>query len=269
MASDEDTTPFLFALAGELSDIFEMDPLTGVIAVVESLDYERVREYPNLTLIVLDVDFMHSNATFRIVVQDENDNSPKFVNGTVQIPVPELSPVGSEIFIAMATDSDDTSNAQLTYSLAVNDNFLISPLSGAITVGGELDFEMQQSYSLEVTATDSGSPARSSSMTLIVEIVDQNDNAPSITNSMPTYSIRENVAFGELVGTVNATDQDSEGNAMLRFSITAGNEANHFSIDNETGNIFTSASIDREQQSTYSLTVEVCSYVRIIETLCA
>lgn len=257
MASDADTTPFFFALVGDFGNTFEIDAQTGVIEIREPLDYERIRGYPNLVLVAFDEDVLHSNATIAIAIQDENDNSPTFVNETAQVSILELIPMESEIFIAMATDADDSSNSQLTYSLDGSDIFLINSFSGAITVNSELDFETQRSYTLVVMATDGGSPARSSILTLTVEILDQNDNPPSITNPMPTYSIRENVGTGELVGALNATDEDSGGNAQLIFAITAGNEATRFSIDGVTGNIFTSGSIDREEQSVYSLTVEV------------
>lgn len=257
MASDDDTTPFFFALAGDFEDKFLIDEQTGAIVTQETLDYEQTREYPNLILIVFDVDFMQSNATISIEIEDENDNAPEFENVTAQIAIPELIPIGSEVFIAMATDLDDTSNSQLRYSFDGGNNFLINALSGAITVDSMLDFEMERRYILDVTATDSGSPALSSSLILIVEILDQNDNPPSITNPLPVYCIRENGGIGEFVGTVNATDEDSGDNAILSFTIRAGIEANHFLIDRETGDIFTNANIDREEQSIYSLIVEV------------
>lgn len=257
MASDADTTPFFFALVGDFGNTFEIDPQTGVIEIQGTLDYEEIRVYPNLVLVVFDGDLLHSNATIDIAIQDENDNSPTFVNATAQVYVPELTPTQSEVFIAVATDADDTRNSQLMYSLDLSDSFLINSLSGAITVGGELDYETQRSYTLVVTATDGGTPARSSNLILTVDILDQNDNPPSITNPMPTYSIVENIGVGALVGVIDATDDDSGGNAELLFAITAGNEENRFSIDRVTGSISTNASIDREEQSVYSLTVEV------------
>lgn len=256
MASDEDTTPFFFAILGELDDNFEIDANTGVIVTVGPLDYEQRREYLDLVLVVYDVDFM-SNATFHIMIGDENDNSPTFVNATAQISIPELISTGSEIYTAVATDVDDTTNSQLTYLIEGSDDFIINPLSGAVTVEEELDFEVQQNYVLTITATDGGSPAMSSSMTLSVVVIDENDNQPSITTPLPMYRVIENVPIGVLVGGVNATDADSGVNAMLSFTISGGNEANRFSINSETGEIFTNGNIDREEQSTYNLVVEV------------
>lgn len=265
MASDQDTTPFMFALVGEdineMTGVFEIDTETGEITTMASLDYEQIRELPNLFLIVFDAGFLNSNATFRIEILDENDNTPIFSPSIVERSVSESASIGSEVFIAMATDADDTTNAQLIYSLAMSEDFAINSVSGAITVNEELDFEAQENYVLEVVATDRGQPARNGTMILNITIVDQNDNAPVITNPLPTYTVRENVDTGFLVGSVNAMDVDSGINSELRFEITAGNMANRFFIDSEAGDIYTNATIDREEQSAYSLTVEVSTHL--------
>jgi hypothetical protein len=257
MASDEDTTPFFLVLLGNLDDKFAADQETGAIVTLEELDYEQTREYPGLVLVAFDVDRLHNNATMRIVIEDVNDNTPTFENATTQISILESTSAGSEVFVAVATDLDDTSNSQLTYSLTGSSNFRINPLSGAITVDSPLDFETQTSYNLSVRAADSGNPSRSSTMNLRVDILDQNDNPPSITNPLPMYSVRENVAAGELVGSVSATDVDSGDNAILNFTIRAGNDADRFTINSTTGRISTNSILDREEQSTYSLVVQV------------
>ena len=257
MASDRDTTPFMFALTGDFQNEFSIDTETGVISVQETLDYETTREYPNLLLVVYDMDFLNSNASLRVVILDENDNTPTFLNDTVDLMISETTPLESEIFVAMASDLDDTSNAQLVYSLDSIDDFVINPLSGAITVNSLLDFEAQEMQLLVITASDSGDPARNSTLTLNVTIMDENDNAPVITNPTPEYTVVENIAAGTLIGTVNAVDADSGLNSLIRFEITAGNTANRFFIVPETGDIFSNVTIDREQDEFYFLTVEV------------
>lgn len=269
MASDRDTTPLQYALIGGAFDAFQIDTQTGTVTTLELLDYEETREYSNLTLIVYDRDFLNSTASLRVLVQDENDNSPTFVAQTVQLSIPESTAVGSEIFVALATDLDDTSNAQVTYSLNdMSEDFAINPLSGAITVNAVVDFEMQQEYMLEVTATDGGSPARSSVLPVNVDILDENDNAPVIVNPMPTYSIGENLEPGQLVGSIDALDADNGTNAEIFFEIIAGNELDRFFIIPANGDIFTNATIDREERSVYVFTVEVSMALYTRNTKC-
>lgn len=257
MASDQDTTPFMFALTGNFENEFAIDIETGVLSLQQPLDYESIREYPDLLLIVFDMDFLNGNASLRVVVLDENDNTPTFLNDTVELLISESIPLESEIFEAVARDLDDTSNGQLTYSLDFTDTFLINALSGAVTVNSALDFETQEMYILTITASDSGNPARNSTLILNITIMDENDNAPIITNPTPVYSVVENVATGTLVGTVNAMDADSGLNSLVRFEIIEGNTADRFFIVPETGDIFTNATIDREMVDIYFLTVEV------------
>ncbi len=218
-----------------------------------------MREYQDLYLIVFDGDFLNNSVPLRVSVQDQNDNIPTFTPNMTRISISEATLVGSEIFTAVATDLDDTINGQVTYSLeGVREDFQINPLSGVITLVTPLDFEMQESYLLRVMAIDGGTPMLQSALNLNITILDENDNFPNITNPMPFYSIRENTAgIGVFVGTVYAIDADAGSNAVLRFRIVAGNEEERFSIHPETGVIFTNRTIDREEQSVYSLTVEV------------
>ena len=260
MASDPDTSPFSFAIYGEVTnDVFTIDMQSGVISTARPLDYEEVSEYSDLVLFVFDSDLLRSNASLRVVVLDENDNSPSFANDTIELSIVESTPLGSEIYEAMATDSDDTSNAQLMYSLVNDDTqtFMIDSLTGAITLEMELDFETQIRYSLLVLVVDSGDMPRNGSFTLNVEVLDHNDNSPIIINQLPSYSINENLSPGQFVGSVNATDNDSGDNALIQYEIMSGNEANRFSINTATGDIVTNAIIDREEQSVYELTVVV------------
>ena len=47
---------------------------------------------------------------------------------------------------------------------------------------GDLDVEIKDMYTLEVTATDGGTPSRSSQSTVVVKVTDANDSVPVITN---------------------------------------------------------------------------------------
>ena len=259
MGSDRDTTPFLFALTGEGSGDFIINMTSGLITSARILDYEQTTEYPNLVLVVYDGDFLNNTVPLLIAVQDINDNTPTFAQNRVDLTIPEDTSIGDEIFVAIATDLDFTSNGQVTYSLEdqARRDFSINSLSGGVTVNSVLDYETTTGYLLVITASDGGSPSRNSSLTLNLTISDTNDNSPVISNPMPVYNFTENIATRTLVGNVRATDIDSGSNSILVYAITAGNEAGRFYINPTTGDIFVNGSIDREEQSMYSLTVEV------------
>jgi hypothetical protein len=67
----------------------------------------------------------------------------------------------------------------------------------------------RQLYILKVVAQDGGSPPRSSTTTVYMNIVDVNDNQPMFDPASYTHVIDENVPVGTTVLNVSATDIDS------------------------------------------------------------
>ena len=57
--------------------------------------------------------------------------------------------------------------------------------------GGTLDYESQQSYVLNVTAMDAGTPQRSVMALVEITVLDQNDNSPIFESSSYTTDIDE------------------------------------------------------------------------------
>ncbi|CAH8494921.1 unnamed protein product [Heterobilharzia americana] len=93
-------------------------------------------------------------------------------------------------------------------------------------------------------------------MTIILNVIDENDNAPTFEETLYKAEIRENSPVDTKVIKVNATDKDIGMNAQIYYSLEK-NELNtpYFKIDPITGWVMTTAEIDREAQSTFQLTV--------------
>ncbi|WP_346190067.1 cadherin domain-containing protein [Rubritalea halochordaticola] len=70
-----------------------------------------------------------------------------------------------------------------------------------------------------------------------------------------TFSLSEGLVAGTSVGSVSASDPDTGD--TLAYAITAGNTGNAFAINSSTGEITTTAELDYEASSSYSLTVTV------------
>ena len=70
-----------------------------------------------------------------------------------------------------------------------------------------------------------------------------------------TFSIAENIAAGTAVGTVTASDEDTDDE--LSYSITSGNTGDVFAITETSGAITVTGALDHETTASYSLTVEV------------
>jgi len=80
-----------------------------------------------------------------------------------------------------------------------------------------------------------GSPRLSSIATVIVSILDINDNPPEFERTMYTISVSEAVPVGTSIGRVFATSRDVGINAEITYSVIA-TMGNDFSIDSDTGN---------------------------------
>ena len=115
--------------------------------------------------------------------------------------------------------------------------------------------DINRSLAVSVTYTD-GTGER---QTLSVESEDTVGAQPSGVNQSPRFptstltrrTIRENEPVGEEVGgEVMAEDPDNDN---LTYSISGGDGA--FSIEQDTGQIITRASLDREKRSSYRVTV--------------
>lgn len=124
-----------------------------------------------------------------------------------------------------------------------------------------LDYETLRNYRLVIRAQDGGSPARSNTTQLLINIRDVNDNAPRFYTSLFQESVQENVPAGYSIVKVQAYDADEGANADIKYSIaprdaTGGStEDLPLSVDSHTGWIYTTTELDREEQSKFMFQV--------------
>ena len=147
---------------------------------------------------------------FTITVSNVNEYDPVVEPQTLS--VLERAVYGTPVGVLAAHDGD-TSQSLSFAILAGNEGgaFAIPPGTGEIVVvdGDQLDFESQRTYTLTVSATDSGQPPRSGSGTVIIQLEDLNE-APIF------LAVRERVE-GEWVGELPVLDPD--GDPALSFDI--------------------------------------------------
>ncbi|XP_072920964.1 protocadherin-7b isoform X1 [Hemitrygon akajei] len=221
------------------------------------LDYETVREY---SVVIVAVDSgspsLSSNNSLLVRVADVNDNPPIFPRAVYRLSIPENNLPGDLVAAVVATDADDGKNAELGYSLdaAAAGVFSIDPVKGAIRANLVLDREQTERYEFRVMARDRGTPSLQGSATVVVQVQDTNDNEPRFMQDLFTFYVKENLPPNSPVGMVTVMDADQGKNAEMSLFIEEDN--NVFSIDNDTGTIYSTVSFDREQQTTYSFKVK-------------
>ncbi|OXB51601.1 hypothetical protein ASZ78_016427, partial [Callipepla squamata] len=197
-------------------------------------------------------------ARIRVIVLDANDNAPAFSQAVYSVRVPEDVPVGSTLLSVTATDPDDGTNGDVKYSLrklstvAMN-IFQLEPDTGAIRLLGNLDFEEEISYELEVQAHDGGGLFDTAKAS--ISVTDVNDNAPEISVRSALSEISEDAAPGTVVALVHVQDRDSGGNGEVRCSLGEGVPFRLERALDDYYSVVTARELDREQASEYNVTV--------------
>ncbi|KAM6148023.1 protocadherin-23, partial [Erethizon dorsatum] len=242
---------------------FLIHPSFGTLVSASSLDRESV---PAVILTVTASD-QAVNVTDRrsrsliakVVILDVNDHSPTFVSLPVAY-VREDATVGSSVHHVRARDPDEGRNGKVTYSIrSGNENmaFTLDELSGLLTTARPLDYEVKTRHILTVVALDGGVPARSSSQTMTITVLDVSDEAPAFKQHLYEASVKENRNPGEFVTRVEATNRDSGINSKLQFEILSGASFGFFKINPDTGEVVTATTLDREVQDVFTLRVLV------------
>jgi cadherin EGF LAG seven-pass G-type receptor 1 len=105
--------------------------------------------------------------------------------------------------------------------------FRIDPRTGVVTTRTALDRETVESYVLSVIASDQAPlpERRSSTATLRVRVLDDNDNYPQFTERTYSVLVPEDVDYTQnpVIGAVKAVDADQGTNAAVRYAIIGGN----------------------------------------------
>lgn len=221
------------------------------------LDYETTREF-NVVIVAVDSGSpsLSSNNSLVVKVGDTNDNPPVFGQSVVEVYFPENNIPGERVATVLATDADSGKNAEIAYSLdsSVMGTFAIDPDSGDILVNTVLDREQTDRYEFKVNAKDKGIPVLQGSTTVIVQVADKNDNDPKFMQDVFTFYVKENLQPNSPVGMVTVMDADKGRNAEMSLYIEEN--SNIFSIENDTGTIYSTMSFDREHQTTYTFRVK-------------
>ncbi|XP_032706966.1 protocadherin alpha-10-like, partial [Lontra canadensis] len=161
-----------------------------------------------------------------ITVLDVNDNAPMFDKAVHRVKLPENSRNGTLVIRLNASDLDEGSNSHILYSFAADvssnteDFFHIDSASGEIKVNGKIDFEETKLWKLQVEAVDKGHPPMFGHCTILVEILDINDNAPELLVTSLLLCVPEDATLGTVIALISVTDRDSGANGEVTCSLT-------------------------------------------------
>ncbi|KAA0146407.1 hypothetical protein FNF31_07794 [Cafeteria roenbergensis] len=228
VADGEGDFPRFMVTAGDPVGRFSVDSASSRLVLSAGLDFETRAVF---SLQVRAVDgrdaSLTSDATLRVVVLDENE-PPVFT--LVRSAIPEQTAFSSASDLILQTQPaavDEDAGQTLTYSLDE------ASLQGAAfevldaqaptirvkpSEAGLLDHENQPVAQFKLTATDSGSPPRSTTATISVDVLNVNE-PPSVTWPSGPLRVAENSAAGTVITVIEASDpEDAEASIVWDIS---------------------------------------------------
>lgn len=140
-----------------------------------------------------------------VLIEDKNDNSPRFDSSSVRIAVPENVATGSPVYTAHANDPDSGANGEVHYELIASTQepsyFQVDHNRGTISLIHGLDYETVHRLTVTVIARDSGAMPLSDNMTLVVDVQDINDNPPVFERPHYAATVLESLPVNSQVST--------------------------------------------------------------------
>ncbi|XP_071194279.1 protocadherin alpha-2-like [Salvelinus alpinus] len=255
-------------VSGSNKKYFDMNLKTGALFVKEKIDREELCMTSEKCSLNLEIIAQNPLNMYRLEINvlDINDNGPSFPINVHTLNITESTFQGERYPLPSADDADIGSNTVKTYKLSPNEHFSLDVQSGGeqsvsaeLVLQKALDREKQAVIQLLLTAVDGGTPARSGTLQIIVNVIDVNDNSPVFSKQLYKVRIAENIPIGTHLIKLNATDVDSGVNGEIVYSlISHGKEKtlDAFQMNKVTGEITVKGTIDREENAAFELHVQ-------------
>nr|XP_010963363.1 PREDICTED: LOW QUALITY PROTEIN: protocadherin-16 [Camelus bactrianus] len=261
-ATDRDSGPngrltYSLRQLSEDSKAFRIHPQTGEVTTLQTLDREKQSSYQLLVQVQDGGSPPRSTTgTVHIAVLDLNDNSPTFLQasgaagGGLPIQVPDGAPPGTLVTTLQAKDPDEGENGTILYMLTGpgSELFSLHPHSGELLTAAPLIRAERPHYVLTLSAHDQGSPPRSSSLQLLVQVLPSARSAePPPDTSEPdpaapvpvvlTVTATEGLRPGSLLGSV-APPESAEVGALTYTLVGGADPEGTFALDAASGRLY-------------------------------
>lgn len=245
----------------EESDDFELVHLFNNIYSLMTknpLDRETFDKYL-IEVIARDNADLETVLQLQLLIIDENDNKPKFLENFYEFDVMEITDSKSDEWIMLghvkAVDFDLAhSDSPISYSLSYLShwcpmpNIQIDSSTGYLTAKAiSLDRELCQKYEFKVTANDT---LHQTEAKIFINLLDLNDSPPNFQKSEYSFQLAEGptstqkFVFGHVIAT--DLDQPNTSYSQVKYGIKGINT--FFGINIQTGGLFQLKPLDYENQ---------------------
>uniref|UniRef100_A0A8C7ZZX1 Protocadherin-16 n=1 Tax=Oryzias sinensis TaxID=183150 RepID=A0A8C7ZZX1_9TELE len=240
-ASDPDSAPNgevqYFISSGDETHLFQMDSWTGALRLQRPLDSKTQLSH---TIVVQAVDGQghYALAPVHIEVKDINDHKPFFPLQHITASIKENQPENSLVTILHAIDQDRGVFGKLTYHMLDSpkegvEGILINQTSGEVRTLSAFDFEKKNSFHFVAIAVDPGN--YSATVTVQVYITGEDEYDPVFTSSELLFEVPEGAKKGQVIGTVQARDEDEGVDGIVLYSLSEYSP--YFEVNSSTGTI--------------------------------
>lgn len=258
---NDNHTFFLLLFAGNIGSAFSIDPIQGSIMVAKPLDRKLQTDYH---LVVRATDggnpALSSEASVHVIVTMADNAPPRFQQEEYTTEIEENKEEGAFVAVVSAV-----SQSSVIYEIIRGDPdnmFTVNPNSGVVSTSKVLDFESSSFFNLTVKGTNMLDSYGIT--TLLVHVIDENDNRPVFTQKQYIGNVSEAATVGSVVLdnnnaplVVKAVDADTNLNALLVYHIVELESREMFAIDTTTGAIRTKVTLDHEAVPMHEFTVQV------------
>ncbi|KAM9376005.1 LOW QUALITY PROTEIN: uncharacterized protein KZ484_008496 [Pholidichthys leucotaenia] len=255
-------------MSGSGEALFSVNENDGVLYASRKIDREEVCKEISVCLINLKTVLENPLEIHYVTVEimDLNDHSPSFPEKIERLEISESALPGAQYQLQNAIDPDGGTNSVQQYKISQNDHFRLEikdrgtdGKTPILQLQKQLDRENKSRHKLVLRAIDGGTPPKTGTAEIIIDVLDVNDNMPVFTQEKYSVVLQENAPSGTTVIQVNATDLDEGSNGEIVYSFGTGVKdkiREMFYIDSDTGEIIVKGTVDFEEKDSYDIDIE-------------
>lgn len=237
------------------TEIFKMDPLSGLLVTSQVLDFENTKQF-RLKIRVTDngTPPLSSEAYVNVNITDVNDNPPNFSESHYRTSLDEMATCGHVVIKIQASDPDSKEDLQYRI-LSGNEgrHFAINESSGLVSFSNVCKKNLDPFYNLTVAVSDG---VFQKTAPVNIDMTSSNSHSPYFTQDFYEAELAENAEPGTRVIRLAAIDPDDGPYGSVDYTIINKLADEKFSIDGE-GQIVTAQPLDRENPSQRVIAIKV------------
>ena len=239
---------------GNEDSFFTIHPISGLLTVVQQLDYEAKRQHI-LNVTSRDQGLFSKSVShlFTLNVVDIDDNLPVFRQRVFDAFVPENVEPGTTILELQAEDVDSGHNAVIRYSLHGEKTlFSVEKYLGFLIVDGILDYEIRHQYTLTAVVYNPHENItdpvifKNQTAVVMVYVTSVNEYRPQFQEHFFLVDVSENVEIGSTVATLHAIDRDRGVDGTVYYFFVGDSNLRGFALNLTTGDLTVAARADYE-----------------------